>query len=119
MNYSTFCSPDAIIRLQDITDRITVDSSLIKYAVALVQSTRQFHGISMGAGPRGSIALISAAKAEALQNGRDYVIPDDIIAMALPVLRHRIALTPDMELEQYTPDDVLKTVIGTIDAPRQ
>ena len=73
---------------------------------------------ALGAGPRGSIALVRAARARALSAGRDFVTPDDIKSIALPALRHRIALAPDMQLEGQTNDRVLKAIIDSIEAPR-
>ena len=84
-----------------------------------MRATRTWQGLSIGAGPRGSISLIRAARAEAMINLRDFITPDDIKAIALPVLRHRVALAPEMELEGYSTDQILTSVIDSIDAPRQ
>jgi len=72
----------------------------------------------MGAGPRGGISMIRAARAIALINGRDFVTPDDIKHIALPVLRHRIILAPEMELEGVDTDQVLKALLARVEAPR-
>jgi MoxR-like ATPase len=112
-------SPADILALQATAANVRADQQVIDYAVNLVRATRKWQGLSIGAGPRGSISLIRAARAEAMINQRDFSTPDDIKAIALPVLRHRVALAPEMELEGYTTDQILTAVIASIDAPRQ
>ena len=97
---------------------IGVDDRIVDYAVRLVRATREWPGIALGAGPRGSIALIRAARAAAVIGERDYVIPDDIKAVALPALRHRIALSPELDMEGQSGDDVLRMLLEKVEAPR-
>ena len=97
---------------------IGVDDRIVDYAVRLVRATREWPGIALGAGPRGSIALIRAARAAAVLAERDYVIPDDIKRVALPALRHRIALSPELDMEGQSGDDVLRTLLEKVEAPR-
>lgn len=111
--------PDMISQLQQLTARLDVDREVNDYAVRIIRATRDWQGISVGAGPRGGIALIRAARAAALVAGRDFVAPDDIKAVALPALRHRIILTPELELEGHNPDQVLAALLDKVDAPRQ
>jgi len=111
--------PDLISQLQQLTARLGVDREVNDYAVRIIRATRDWQGISVGAGPRGGIALIRAARAAALVAGRDFVAPDDIKAVALPALRHRIILTPELELEGHNPDQVLAALLDKVDAPRQ
>ena len=85
----------------------------------ITRATRQWQGIRVGAGPRGSIALIRAARANALLAGRDFVHPDDIKAISLPVLRHRISLAPEMELEGFNTDQILSAILEKTEAPRK
>lgn len=118
-NVKAVASPEQILALQGIAAEVKADQQVIDYAVNLVRATRQWQGLSMGAGPRGSISLIRAARAEALIQQRDFITPDDVKAICLPVLRHRVALAPEMELEGYTTDEILQAVIQSIDAPRQ
>ncbi|NOX77050.1 MAG: MoxR family ATPase, partial [Gammaproteobacteria bacterium] len=92
-------SPQDIVSLQCVAGGITVDEQVMDYAVRIVRATRDWSGIARGAGPRGSLALIRAAKARSLVSGNDFVTPDDIKSVALPVLRHRIMLSADMEIE--------------------
>jgi len=91
---------------------------VLDYAVRITRATRQWPGLRFGAGPRGSIALIRAARASALLEGRDFVHPDDIKRVCLPVLRHRVSLSPEMELESYNADHLLKAVLEKTVAPR-
>ena len=97
---------------------IGVDDRIVDYAVRLVRATREWPGIALGAGPRGSIALIRAARAAAVLAERDYVIPDDIKRVALPALRHRIALSPELDMEGSSGDDVLRALLEKVEAPR-
>jgi len=86
--------------------------------VRIARATREWSGIENGSGPRGSIALLRAARANAVLEGRDFVTPDDIKSMALPALRHRIKLSADLEIEGYQPDDVLGDILLNVEAPR-
>ncbi|MRV72869.1 AAA domain-containing protein [Duganella sp. FT92W] len=115
---ATLVRPDTIVALQQLTARIRVDDSVANYAVRLVRATRDWAGIAIGAGPRGSIALVRLARAMALLAGRDYVTPDDIKQAALPVLRHRIAISPDSELDGLNADQLLSALVQQIAAPR-
>ena len=110
--------PATIVTLQQITAQIGVDAAVAAYAVRLVRATRDWPGIGIGAGPRGSIALIRIARAMALIAGRDYVTPADIKAAVLPVLRHRVALSPESELDGLNSDDLLTNLIEQVPAPR-
>ncbi len=113
------CDLDALIKLQTASSKVTVDEAVQRYVVAIVQATRNWNGIDIGAGPRGTIALLRAARGHALLQGNDFVTPDNVKAMASSSLRHRIQLTPDLEIEGYDTDDVIDTLLNSIDAPRQ
>ncbi|WP_083704603.1 MoxR family ATPase [Motiliproteus sp. MSK22-1] len=110
---------DQIADLQDQLGEIAVDQEVFTYGVRLCRASRDWDGLERGAGPRASINLIQAARARALLDGRDFVTPDDIKSMALPVLRHRVQLTADREIEGYNADQVLQGLLDTVDAPRQ
>lgn len=112
-------TPEAVSAMQQVTAQIAVDQAVVDYATRITQATRQGQGLRFGAGPRGSIALVRAARAHALLEGRDFVHPDDIKQIALPVLRHRVSLAPEMELEGYNSDHVLNAVLEKTEAPRQ
>jgi MoxR-like ATPase len=108
----------AVADLQRSAAKQRVDEQVVDYAVRLVRATREQTTIAMGSGPRGALALVRGARAVALLDGRNYVTPDDIKQVALPALRHRIALAPDALLEGRTADDVLADVIAMVAAPR-
>ncbi|KQZ27527.1 AAA family ATPase [Duganella sp. Root1480D1] len=114
----TLIKPETLVALQQLVARIRVDEAVANYAVRMVRATRQWPGVAVGAGPRGSIALIRLARAMALMAGRDYATPDDIKQASLPVLRHRIALSPESELDGLGADDVLAALIDSVAAPR-
>jgi len=109
---------DALLALQQCTVAVRVDDALVDYAVRLVRTTRDWPGLSMGAGSRAAIALVRIARAAALAAGRDHALPDDIKAHALPALRHRVALSPDAQLDGRTVDELLAELVATVDAPR-
>ena len=117
-NVATLVKPDTIVALQQLVAKIRVDDAVASYAVRLVRATRDWPGIAIGAGPRGCIALVRMARAMALTAGRDFVTPDDIKSASLPVLRHRIAVSPESELDGLSSDDLLAGLIEEIAAPR-
>ncbi|MEG0183738.1 MAG: MoxR family ATPase [Stenotrophomonas sp.] len=108
-----------VVALQQATAAITVDPEVIDYAVRIVAATRQWPGIALGAGPRGSIALVRAARAQAVLAGRDFVTPDDVRDIAKPALRHRIALAPELQIEGQSADDALEALLAKVEAPRK
>ncbi|MBK5144283.1 MoxR family ATPase [Budviciaceae bacterium BWR-B9] len=112
-------SPEMIVALQKITACIRVDDSVLNYALSIVRTTRNWPGISTGAGPRGGIALIRSSRASAILAGRDFVTPDDVKQQAIPTLRHRIALSPDAEIEGLTEEHILNRLLDQIEAPRR
>ena len=115
----TVMSPAHVVTARKLVAGTRVDASVVDYAVRIVRETREASGIRMGAGPRGSIALIRAARAVAVMAGRDFATPDDVRQIAIPALRHRIALAPELEIEAYRPDDILGDLLNTVSAPRQ
>lgn len=114
----TVMGVEDIMNLRRQVAAVHVDDRITRYAVDTVRATRAWPGLSQGAGPRGGLALVRAARAAALMQGRDFATPDDIKAVALPALRHRIVLAPDAELEGSTADDVVNAVVDSVDAPR-
>ncbi|WP_133500170.1 AAA family ATPase [Cognatilysobacter terrigena] len=111
--------PDDIVAMQNATAQLHVDDAIVDYAVRIAASTRDWAGIALGAGPRGSIALVRCARAQAVLAGRDFVTPDDVREVALPALRHRIGLSPELQLEGQSTDTVLKALLARVEAPRQ
>ncbi len=114
----TILQPEQVVQLQEHTARLKVDEQIVAYAVRIARAARQWNGIEVGAGPRGSIALLRAARAHALLQGNGFVTPDDVKVVAPAALRHRLKLSTDMEIEGYSPDDVLADILANVDAPR-
>ncbi|KRG67545.1 ATPase AAA [Stenotrophomonas terrae] len=112
-------SGEDVVELQKAVAAITVDPQVIDYAVRIVAATRKWPGIALGAGPRGSIALVRAARAQAVLSGRDFVTPDDVREIAKPALRHRIALAPELQIEGQSADDALTALLAKVEAPRK
>ncbi|MDM8548022.1 MoxR family ATPase [Candidatus Venteria ishoeyi] len=110
--------PATVVKLQRTAAQVQVDSKIHEYVVQIVSNTRQWSGISNGAGPRGGIAMIRAARARALLNGHNFVTPDDVKAIVLPALRHRILLSPEWEIEGHDADAVLNNLLSQVSAPR-
>ncbi|MCK5543537.1 MAG: MoxR family ATPase [Desulfobacterales bacterium] len=109
---------EQIVELQQFAATLKTDDKIINYAVRIIRATRESGGIEIGAGPRGSISLLRAGRANALLKKNSFVTPDDIKEVALSVLRHRIKLTTDLEIEGYKPDDILNDILKDVDAPR-
>jgi MoxR-like ATPase len=107
-----------VVGLQRVAARLHVDPAVADYAVRIARQTRSWPGVTLGAGPRGGLALLRAARAAALLEGRDHVLPDDVRAIALPALRHRVHLSPDLEIEGQRADDVLRALLESVPAPR-
>jgi MoxR-like ATPase len=103
--------------LQAAVRQVRVDPALTTYVVALVRATRQSPTLILGASPRASVALLRLSQSAALLDGREFVIPDDIKALAPAVLRHRVAVAPELELEGVTPDDALRGLLERVAAP--
>jgi MoxR-like ATPase len=97
---------------------VTVGEGLIKYIHALVARTRNLATLTLGASPRAGIALLESSKALAAINGRDYVLPEDVKTVALPVLRHRLLLRAESEMEGLKSDDVVRSILGAVEVPR-
>jgi len=115
----TVATAAEVIELQKAAARVRVDRKVVDYAVRIVFETRAWPGIATGAGPRGSLALIRAARAWALFEERGFIIPDDIKRATIPALCHRIRLSPEMEIEGMRANEILKKLLESVEAPRQ
>jgi MoxR-like ATPase len=113
------CGPEEIVAAQQATAAVQVVPEVVAYAVALAEATRESRSIALGAGTRGAISLVRIGKALAALDGRGFVIPDDVKRAALPVLRHRVQLTPEVAISGQGVDEVLAAIIDTVPAPRQ
>lgn len=107
-----------IIEFQALVRRVHIEDKLLHYIAALTQETRVNASLYLGASPRASIAVMNCAKATAAINNRDFVTPDDIVNMLPHVLRHRIMLTPEREMEGITTDEVIAQIIKAVEVPR-
>jgi MoxR-like ATPase len=103
---------------QETVRKIIIEEKLLTYIAALVQQSRSFAGLYLGASPRASLNIMNAAKAFAAIRGRDFVTPDDIQEAAYPVLRHRVILTPEKEMEGASANDVVRQLIEKVEVPR-
>ena len=108
----------ALTHLQDLAARQHVDEQVVDYAVRIVRATRDNAALAIGSGSRGALALVRGARAVALLDGRRYVTPDDVKRIALPSLRHRVALAPDALLEGRNVNALLTEVLESVAAPR-
>ena len=115
---ATVCTPETIVEAQRRVSSIRCVDEVIQYAVNIARATRNTQGISLGAGTRGAISLIKVGKAIAVMSGRDFVTPDDVKYAALPVLRHRIQLAPELAISGQNVDDALNAIISGVEAPR-
>jgi MoxR-like ATPase len=114
----TLMTPATLTKLQAATAAIRVDEAVLDYALRLVRATRQAPGIAVGAGTRGAISLVRSARALALMNGRDFITPDDVKRMALPVLRHRITPAPESAIDGVSVDRLIRSLLERLPAPR-
>ncbi|MEN5151793.1 AAA family ATPase [Pseudomonas orientalis] len=115
----TVLQAEDVVQMQQIASGMPLDEQVLDYAVRLARATRSWPGLTIGAGPRASIALIRGARARALLRGGDFVIPDDVKGCALAVLRHRVRLAPELDIDGLEVDQVIKQLLDQIAAPRQ
>jgi MoxR-like ATPase len=104
--------------LRTVSDRVTVAPEIREYIAQLVRSTREDTSIILGASPRATVAVFRAARAMAVIGSRDYVTPDDVKSVSRAVLRHRIRIMPELEVEGRSPDDVIGSVLSRVPVPR-
>ena len=107
-----------IKKYRDIVRSIYVEHNLLSYIAHIIHETRNNQSLFLGASPRASVAILNSSKAYAALNGRDFVTPEDIKWIAAPVLRHRVMLTPDKEMEGITADEIVKQMVDKIEVPR-
>lgn len=115
---SAVLSAEQISAFRQLAHQVHVEENLVQYVINIVQETRNNPMLFLGASPRASIAIMMSAKAYAMIQGRDFVSPEDIKFVALPVLRHRLQLSPEKEMEGISNDEVVKQIIDKIEVPR-
>ena len=130
---SAAAAPEQVLRAESVAPVLTAEAlaacrlaletvaireELIHYAVAIVRKSRAFSSILVGAGPRATQALLLASRVNAALRGRDFVSPDDIKYLAVPVLAHRLVLRPEFEIEGLTVEEVVQELLTTVTVPR-
>lgn len=111
-------SAQEIEEFKALLDDVVVDDVIYKYIVEIIQLSRNFHSVYLGASPRAGIMLLRSAQAFAILNGRDFVTPEDIQTLCVPLLSHRLILTPEKEMEGITTADVIKDLLHAVEVPR-
>ena len=118
VNIGKVLTADKLNELRKAVDKVLVERQLLEYIAQIVGATRQSPWITLGASPRASLAILNASKALAAIRGRDFITPDDIKEVALPVLRHRILLTPEKEMDGTSADTIISQLIDKTQVPR-
>ncbi|HLN04771.1 MAG TPA: MoxR family ATPase [Acidimicrobiales bacterium] len=107
-----------LLAVREQVDHVAVSDEIVTYVATVVRRTRELPSMALGASPRAGVHLLVAAKALACMAGRGFVVPDDVVALAAPVLAHRLILTPEAELDRFTSADALSNVLATVPIPR-
>ena len=115
---ATIISQSHIIEFQELVKQILIEQNLIEYIAKIVLNTRENAFLYLGASPRASLAILNAAKGFAALRGRDFVTPDDIKDAAIPVLQHRVVVTPEREMEGITSTEIIKQIVDSVEIPR-
>jgi MoxR-like ATPase len=109
---------DEVFQLRTMTDNVNVTADVREYITDIVRATREDVSLTLGASPRAAVALFRISRAAALVAGRDFTTPDDVKQHALPVLRHRVLLAPELQVEGRSTDDVINAVLARVPAPK-
>ena len=115
---TAYLSKEKIEKFQSLVNQILIESHLVKYIADIIVNTRNNPFLYLGASPRASIAILKASKAFAAMNGRDFVTPEDIKQAAIPVLQHRVIVTPEREMEGVTTKQIINQIIEAVEIPR-
>ena len=115
---ATIISQSNIIEFQELVKQVLIEPNLIEYIAKIVLNTRENAFLYLGASPRASIAILNASKGFAALRGRDFVTPDDIKEAAIPVLQHRVLVTPEREMEGITSTEIIKQIVDSVEIPR-
>jgi MoxR-like ATPase len=111
-------SADDVFAAVAEVDAVSVSDAVVSYVAAIIRRTRELPSVLLGASPRAGVHLLALSKAAAAMAGRAYVVPDDVAALVFPVLRHRLVLTPEAELDRFRPEDALRTALSSVPVPR-
>jgi MoxR-like ATPase len=107
-----------IVGFQELVNQVTVDHQILSYIATIINKTRNNTSLYLGASPRASLAVLKSSKAFAALEGRDFVTPEDVKGMIIPVLNHRVILTPEKEMEGVQPEAVIRQIVDSVDVPR-
>ena len=118
MGIAAVASPASLMAATNAVKTVKLAESIVDYVVRLVRATRDSADLASGASPRAAVLLASAARARAALEGRDYVVPDDVKALAVPALRHRLLLSPAAEIEGKQVEALVETLVEQTEAPR-
>lgn len=108
---------DELVRMQQAAEHVQVSDAVGRYIVALVAATRESPSVQVGASPRGTLAIMKLSRVKALLDGRDFVVPDDVKAVAVPALAHRLALRPELWVQRVQPEDVVRECMRAVPVP--
>jgi MoxR-like ATPase len=114
----TLTGPGEVLAMRAAVERVEVDDDLLAYVVALVGATRAHQHVQVGSSPRGGLALVQLARARAVLDLRDYATPEDVKAVAVPALAHRISLKPELWVRQIDADEVVREIVRAVPAPQ-
>ena len=118
MQVQPILSADMIVHLRKVASSLHIEEKVMRYIAELVYETRNNKALFLGGSPRASVAVLKASKAMAAMSGRSFVTPDDVKKVLTPVLRHRIMLTPEKEMEGSTADEIIESIVKKIEVPR-
>lgn len=114
----TVASPELILQVMSACGKVLIEDPLVGYINEIVRTTRSWPSFHLGASPRAGLALMQSARTLAAFNGRDYAVPDDVVDIVIPALRHRVQLTAEAEIEGRSVDEELRGLLGSIQVPR-
>jgi MoxR-like ATPase len=106
-----------LVRMQEAAERVHVSDAVGRYIVAVVSATRESPSVQVGASPRGTLAIMKLSRVKALLDGRDFVVPDDVKAIAVPALAHRLTLRPELWVQRVAPEDVVRECMNSVPVP--
>jgi len=115
---SSIINSEDLVKCQELVGKVHVGAELMNFIATIVQKTRAYRDIEIGASPRASLAILSASKAKATIEGRDFITPDDVVFVAPHVMNHRISLSPEKEMEGVSPTKILSQLLQSVEVPR-
>ena len=115
---SAIVDADTVVAMRESLELVQVEASVLRYVVSLVHASRTHPQVTLGASPRGGLALVALARGQAVLDRRDYVTPEDVKAVAVPALAHRISLRPELWVRRVTSADVVEDLLGSVEVPR-